>query len=276
MHHLPPEWAEKARLELNEDPLQTPARLEELRQRLQEAGLPGHGDLCMDDAFYLTFLRARKFDVEKTVKLVRRYCEMRRRYPDVCRFAAASKHRRFHETRAVTVTLDRSHFEAPVIIAKIDYFDLSHITTMYVVRQYYTVLETCALDPMTQVSGLHLILDLQGINLKHVRMITPTFVSTVVSLTQESYPMRCRGVHVVNQPFGFEAIYALFKPFLAEKLRRKVHVHGSDWRGLHEHIPAAVLPHLYGGRRQGIDNGPWLKRLEAVEEAMLACPHHGC
>ena len=33
-----------------------------------EAGL---GDLCMDDSFYLTFLRARKFNVEKTVKLVR-------------------------------------------------------------------------------------------------------------------------------------------------------------------------------------------------------------
>lgn len=73
----------------------------------------------MDDAFYLAFLRARKFNVDKTVKLVRRYGEMRRRYPDVCRFAAASKHRRFHETRAVTVTLDRGHFEAPVIIAKI-------------------------------------------------------------------------------------------------------------------------------------------------------------
>lgn len=270
MQPLPPEWAEKARLELGEDPSQTPARLEELRERLRETG-SDHADLCEDESFYLTFLRARKFNVEKTVKLVRRYWEMRRRYPDVCRFAAASKHRRFHDTKAISVLQDRGHFEAPVILAKIDYFDLSHITPMYVVRQYYTLLETCSLDPLTQVSGVHLILDLQGVNLKHIRMMTPTFVSTAVSLTQESFPMRCRGVHVVNQPFGFEAIYALFKPFLAEKLRRKIRVFGSNWRALHEHVPPAVLPHLYGGRRQGIDNAPWLQRLADVEEAMLAC-----
>lgn len=97
----------------------------------------------MDDSFYITFLRARKFNVEKTVKLVsaaccshratdrprrlgnpgwlqlRRFWEMRRRYPEVCRFAAASKHRRFHETRAVTVLQDRALFEAPIVIAKI-------------------------------------------------------------------------------------------------------------------------------------------------------------
>lgn len=57
---------------------------------------------------------------------------------------------------------------------------------MYAVRQYYTLLEACALDPLTQVSGVHLILDLQGTNFKHVRMMTPTFVSTAVSLTQVS------------------------------------------------------------------------------------------
>ena len=65
-----------------------------------------------------------------------------------------------------------------------DYFDLSEVTAMYVVRQYYTLLETCALDPVTQVSGVHLVLDLQGITFRHVRMMTPTFVSTAVSLTQ--------------------------------------------------------------------------------------------
>lgn len=60
----------------------------------------------------------------------------------------------------------------------------------------------------------------------------------------------------------------------------QVHVHGSDWRALHEHIPAAVLPHFYGGRRQGIDSVAWLQRLADAEEAMLGsvleCPHHSC
>lgn len=34
--------------------------------------------------------------------------------------------------------------------------------------------------------------------------------------------MRVKAVHVLNQPFYFSALYAVFRPFLKKKLRKRV------------------------------------------------------
>lgn len=39
---------------------------------------------------------------------------------------------------------------------------------------------------------------------------------------QDKIPLRVKAVHVVNQPFYFNAIYAVFRPFLKKKLRKRV------------------------------------------------------
>lgn len=39
---------------------------------------------------------------------------------------------------------------------------------------------------------------------------------------QDKIPMRVKAVHVVNQPFYFSALYAVFRPFLKKKLRKRV------------------------------------------------------
>lgn len=39
---------------------------------------------------------------------------------------------------------------------------------------------------------------------------------------QESFPLRFKGFHVVNQPFYFAALFAVVRPFLKEKMKRRV------------------------------------------------------
>ena len=41
---------------------------------------------------------------------------------------------------------------------------------------------------------------------------------------QEKIPVRLRGVHVINQPAYYTALYAIFKPFLKAKLRKRVSI----------------------------------------------------
>lgn len=41
--------------------------------------------------------------------------------------------------------------------------------------------------------------------------------------------MRVKAVHIINQPFYFSAIYAVFRPFLKKKLRKRVSLYAVKY-----------------------------------------------
>lgn len=58
-------------------------------------------------------------------------------------------------------------------------------------------------------------------------------------------------------------VFALFKPFLREKLRNRIIFHGSDRNSLHKHVSAKCLPLKYGGTLEmpQITGPQWLELL---------------
>ena len=85
---LPPEVLEKAKRELNEDPDQIAAKIQELRELVQqkkETGQTGDTPLLRldDDAFLLRFLRAKKYRLDDVCKLYLNYCEYRITHKEV-------------------------------------------------------------------------------------------------------------------------------------------------------------------------------------------------
>lgn len=64
---------------------------------------------------------------------------------------------------------------------------------------------------------------------------------------QDSLPLRVKNIHIVNQPYIFKIVFALFKPFLREKLRNRIIFHGTDRKSLHQYISPKCLPECYGG-----------------------------
>lgn len=60
-------------------------------------------------------------------------------------------------------------------------------------------------------------------------------------------------VHIVKQPFLFNMVWQMFKPFVREKLKGRMFFHGSKMSSLHNYIPPSHLPKNYDGNLPEID-----------------------
>ncbi|GFR29548.1 clavesin-1 [Trichonephila clavata] len=66
----------------------------------------------------------------------------------------------------------------------------------------------------------------------------------------------------------FKAAWMLIKPFLSDKLKKRIIFHNSI-DTLLKYIPKSVLPVQYGGELKSYDVSDWLKRAMAPEKLAL-------
>lgn len=63
---------------------------------------------------------------------------------------------------------------------------------------------------------------MSGLSLQHAKFFTPYYARRMVELVQETFPLRFKGFHIINEPFYFDAVMAVLKPFLKDKIRKRV------------------------------------------------------
>lgn len=88
--------------------------------------------------------------------------------------------------------------------------------------QIVTVHIIAQLEKSTQVNGVVVIMDFEGLSLKQVKGMGATSTNRLLTFIQEAMPIRMKEVHFVKQPFIFNMVWALIKPFLKEKLKSRV------------------------------------------------------
>ncbi|XP_009699444.1 PREDICTED: uncharacterized protein LOC104162427 [Cariama cristata] len=78
---------------------------------------------------------------------------------------------------------------------------------------------------------------------------------------QDSFPARFGGIHFVNQPWYIHALYTVIRPFLKEKTRKRIFLHGNNLNSLHQLIHPEILPSEFGGMLPPYDMGTWARTL---------------
>lgn len=138
-------------------------------------------------------------------------------------------------------------------------------------------LEASTLEPETQTHGAVVIFDMDGLSLQQTWQFTPGFAKRIVDWLQDSVPMRIKGIHIVNQPKIFQIVFALFKPFLREKLRNRIYFHGSDLASLHKYISPNCLPPTYGGTSKvpRVNGDQWYDMLRQCDREYKAINSYG-
>lgn len=124
-------------------------------------------------------------------------------------------------------------------------------------------------DDQAIIAGVIFIQDMKGLTMAHLAQMTPAIIKKSSTIFQESMPTRPKQLHYLNLPSFFDTMYQMMKPFIKEKLRKRVMrnyvisfisiidilfctfqiiLHTKDnLEGLYEYVPKEILPIEYGG-----------------------------
>lgn len=164
---------------------------------------------------------------------------MKLKYPELFSCPLPSQNGKVFELQAQNMLQQRDQFGRRIYVIRVgtlktrtripllitfllDNFDSSRVSIEEIFRTNILALEHVVREPETQIAGIVVLLDMGGLSLQHVKFFTPYYAKKMVDLVQETFPLRFKGFHVVNEPFYFDAIMTVFKPFLKDKIRKRV------------------------------------------------------
>ncbi|XP_069698210.1 retinaldehyde-binding protein 1 [Periplaneta americana] len=243
----PPEVMEIAERELRE----TPERVKEATNALREL-LKGEPTLYYrdDEDVLIKFLRPTKFYPESALALMKRVAEFKQKNSAILdNLMPADEERALLEHRVVNVLADRDQKGRRILITHNgSLWDPSQVSSDQIFRIFYIIHQAALKEPISQICGTVVIMDFDGLGMKQVRGLSPAFSLRLLTFIQDAMPLRLKEVHIVNQPFIFNMVWQMFKPFIREKLKKRMFFHGRKMESLHEHIDPEYLPENYGGK----------------------------
>lgn len=213
-----------------------------------------------DDNSLLRFLRARKFNLPKTLEMFDKYMKWREdfgtnevlsyQFPEVYRMKIFYPHG-YHKIDKLgrPIYIER--------LGKMNLQSLFEITTeermlKYYVREYERLLldifPACTRAFGTRIEQTLTILDLSGVSLKLVNNQVFNFIKIASTTAQDYYPEILGRMFIVNAPMLFSMIWNTVKSFVDEKTRQKISICGSNFKKeLFEIVDPSNLPDFLGG-----------------------------
>ena len=256
------ELLEKAVRELNEpqDFEKTLAVVEELKQHLANWKPPEEDAFNLtrinDTNFLLRFLRARKFDVDRAEQLFINYHKFRYKYRSVVSNLDFGSVKPVLESGAIGVLENRMNDESKVICLYPGRWDHENVPFHENFRALLLLLEELISDKANQVHGFSVLYNFEGVTIFTVLKLAQSEQvkrAVLLELLQDAFPARFKGIHLVNQPWYVSIVLTILRPFMKEKLRQRLHMHGADYQSLHEAIDPSTLPADFGGEQPPLD-----------------------
>ncbi|KAF7991277.1 hypothetical protein HCN44_002839 [Aphidius gifuensis] len=236
---------EKAKKELRETPEIVKEALAEIRKLIQD-----EADLIVpDNDYFLTqFLRPCKWYAKSAFALMKRYFRYLKNHPRYCENLVPKNERAIFATRILTPLPYRAKDGSRILVlqgGKI--WNPKEISVDQAIRGVLIFSTFATSEPITQVNGVRCIVDLDGFSLNQVFYFKPSHAAVLAEWFQTAFPGRLRSIDIINQPYIFNMVFAIIKPFINEKYRNRVILHGHDRKALKACYGVESLPKQFGG-----------------------------
>lgn len=198
-----------------------------------------------DDLFLLKFLRAKKFDVSKTLTMLKNYHKRNEIWPEVMdKVENPSVLSSALNQNLITKIPGGARDGSTVIVGFAgtndvplpDFFSCAILSTEKLIE-----------DEQVQIHGMTIIQDLRNFGTNMMKYVGPTTTKKFLTILQEALPVRIKSLVFVNEPTIFNVIFSIISPFLKEKLRKRLKVIGGKYEALHKVINPSLLPDCYCG-----------------------------
>ncbi|XP_066518477.1 alpha-tocopherol transfer protein [Hoplias malabaricus] len=221
--------------------------LQELRLRAEREAF-SKVQLQLSDQFLIKFLRARDFDVDLALKLLINYHKWRQECPEISANLQPSSIIGLLRNNYHGALRGRDDAGSRVLIYRISQWNPKEFTAYEVFRVSLITSELIVQERETQSNGLKAIFDLQGWCFAHAFQINPSLAKKISCVLTDSFPLKVRGIHLINEPIFFRPVFTMIRPFLPDKIKQRIHFHGSSYMmSLFEHFPKEIFPPEYGG-----------------------------
>lgn len=253
--------------ELRETPEVVQQGIKELRELLKNDPSLNFKD---DDETLITFLRPCKFYPKSALDLMKRVSDFKKKNKDVVgNLMPEDEKDAFTNYNVVNVLTNRDHKGRRVLLVNVGgSWDPSKVTADQLFRLFFLIHEAAVLEPETQVRGVVVIMDFNNLGMKQIGALTPAVSMRLLSFIQEAMPLRLKEVHMVKQPLIFKMVWAIFKPFIKDKLHKRIFFHGDKMSSLHKHMDPSHLPGDYEGKLPNINytGADWYPCIEKYKD----------
>ncbi|CRK99949.1 CLUMA_CG013246, isoform B [Clunio marinus] len=235
-------YIEKAKTELRESPENIEKGLHELRRLIEaekDFTFPKEADV-----FLMTFLRPCKFYASSAFEKMQKYFKFKLKHKKVCEnINVKSVSNVFTEDLIKYLPLRDINGRRILYLNCGKKWKPSRVTPNDIFRAVQLSLHAAMAEPMTQVNGVTVILDTDGLSISQICHFTPSYAAMVLDWLQNCIAVRLKAIYIVNNSYIFNMLYAVFKPFIGSK----IHFLNKDWETLTSKVGEHALRKEFGG-----------------------------
>ncbi|KAK8375032.1 hypothetical protein O3P69_017775 [Scylla paramamosain] len=219
---LSPELVQRAKDEINEVPERRAADIEHIRDWLKHQP---HINARMDDWTILRFLRGCKFSLERTKEKLDMFYTCKTLCPEWYknRDPQDKKMRAILELGVAFPLPGFDHQGRRVMLTRPGVFDPS-TTNMDELSKAMMMLVDVWMeeDEASIVTGVVMVEDFNDFSISHLTSLSPVTIKKMMTLFQDGYPMRPKGLNYINTPAAFDTVFNIFRSFMKEKMKKRV------------------------------------------------------